>query len=128
MSLRGVRGATTVDVDEPDEIRAATGELIRALQAANPGMLPEDIASAIFTVTADLVSTYPAQAARELGWERVPLICAQEIPVPGGLPRCIRLLIHWNTENPASAVRHVYLRQAAILRPDLAANSQEVLS
>ncbi len=80
---------------------------------------PQDLASALFTVTEDLSAAYPAAAARELGWTDVPLICAREIPVPGGLPRCIRVLLHWNTDLPQSAIRHVYLGAAAALRPDL---------
>jgi chorismate mutase len=78
-----------------------------------------DLASAFFTVTEDLHSAYPSQAARELGWQHVPLICSREIPVPGGLPRCIRVLLHWNTDLPQHAIRHVYLGGAAELRPDL---------
>jgi chorismate mutase len=79
------------------------------------------VASAIFTVTDDLVSTFPAQAARQMGWERVPMLCAREIPVPNSLPRVIRALVHWNTELPQSEIKHVYLREAVKLRPDLVA-------
>jgi len=119
MSLRGVRGATTAAQDQPEEILSATRELMEAIFRANPALQPEDIASVIFTTTADLRAVYPARAARELGWTDVPLMCAQEIPVPEGLPRCIRVLLHWNTELPQVAIRHVYLREAAGLRPDL---------
>jgi chorismate mutase len=122
MSLRGVRGATTVAQDQADEILAATRELLQAILLENPDMQPEDIASAIFTTTADLRAAYPARAARELGWREVPLMCAQEIPVPEGLPLCIRVLIHWNTNLPQVAIRHVYLREAVKLRPDLKSN------
>ncbi len=119
MSLRGVRGATTAAQDQAEEILSATRELMEAILQANPALQPEDIASVIFTTTADLRAVYPAQAARELGWTDVPLMCAQEIPVPEGLPRCIRVLLHWNTELPQVAIRHVYLREATRLRPDL---------
>ena len=119
MSLRGVRGATTVNHDQADEILAGTRELLQAILKDNPDMLPEDIASVIFTTTADLRAAYPARAARELGWREVPLLDAQEIDVPEGLPRCIRVLIHWNTHLPQVAIRHVYLREAVKLRPDL---------
>jgi chorismate mutase len=120
MTIRGIRGATTVESDQPDLVLSATRELLEAILAANPGLETADIASAIFTLTGDLASAYPAQAARQLGWDLVPMLCAQEIPVPGSLPRCIRVLIDWNTDLPQRAVRHVYLRAAAALRPDLA--------
>lgn len=121
MSIRGVRGATTVSADHPQEILDATHELIEAIFAANPGMISEDIASALFTVTDDLNSTFPAQAARQMGWSLVPMMCAREIPVPGSLPRAIRVLVHWNTEKAQNQVTHVYLREAVKLRPDLVA-------
>jgi chorismate mutase len=120
MTTRGVRGATTTSADTASGILAATRELLLAITQANPGLQPDDLASAIFTASADLQAEYPAKAARELGWESVPLLCAQEIPVPGGLPRCIRLLIHWNTDRPQKDIRHVYLHEARRLRPDLA--------
>ena len=123
MSLRGVRGATTVKHDQADEILAGTRELLQAILRENPDMRPEDIASVLFTTTADLRAVYPARAARELGWREVPLMDAQEIDVPEGLPRCIRVLIHWNTDLSQAAIRHVYLREAVRLRPDL--NQQE---
>ncbi len=119
MSVRGIRGATVVGDDQPKAILQATQELLEGILQANPSLRPEDIASALFTITDDLHSAFPARAAREIGWQRVPLICAQEIPVPDGLQHCIRVLIHWNTDLPAEAVKHVYLRQAASLRPDL---------
>jgi chorismate mutase len=86
---------------------------------ANPELRSEDIASIVFTTTDDLNSAYPAQAAREMGWNSVPMICSREIPVPGGLPRCIRVLMHWNTDLDQQAVCHIYLGAAASLRPDL---------
>ena len=119
MTVRGVRGATVSIQDRPEAVIAATRELLLALLKANPQMKDEDIASAFFTVTEDLSSAHPARAAREIGWKTVPLICAQEIPVPGSLARCIRILLHWNTEIRQSDIRHVYLGGAASLRPDL---------
>lgn len=119
MSVRGLRGATTVERDTPEDILDATSELLERIQQANPGLRSEDIASVIFTMTPDLVSTYPAAAARQLGWTQVPLLCTQEIPVTDALSRCIRVLIHWNTDLPQSVINPVYLRQAARLRPDL---------
>ena len=119
MPVRGVRGATIATKNEPEDILLATRELLEALLDANPQMQPSDIASALFTVTDDLTAAHPARAARQIGWDEVPLICAREVSVPGSLPRCIRVLLHWNTDLSQSAVRHVYLGAAASLRPDL---------
>jgi chorismate mutase len=119
MPIRGIRGATTVTADEPDLILQATRELLEEILAENEGMRPEDVASALFTVTDDLASTFPAQGARQMGWGLVPMLCAREIPVPGSLPRVIRVLVHWNTELPQNKIIHVYLRDAVKLRPDL---------
>ena len=121
MPIRGIRGATTVTADEPDLILQATRELLEEILTENDGMRKEDIASAIFTVTDDLVSTFPAQGARQMGWGLVPMICAREIPVPGSLSRVIRVLVHWNTELAQDQITHVYLRDAVKLRPDLVA-------
>jgi chorismate mutase len=121
MTIRGIRGATTVSVDEPDSILQATCELLEAILHENEGMRLEDVASAIFTVTDDLTSTFPAQGARQMGWGLVPMMCAREIPVLGSLPRVIRVLVHWNTAVPQSEIKHVYLRAAVKLRPDLVA-------
>jgi len=119
MPVRGVRGATVVDQDGPEAVISATRELLQAILDANPTMQTVDLASAFFTVTDDLSSVYPARAARQVGWNQVSLMCAREIPVPGALPRCIRVLLHWNTDLPQSAVCHVYLGAATSLRPDL---------
>ena len=119
MSIRGIRGATVVAPDEAELILAATRELLSTMLAANPGLGPDDIASIFFTLTHDLKAVHPALAARQLGWGAVPLLCAQEIPVPGGMPNCIRVLIHWNTKLSQKEIHHVYLREAANLRPDL---------
>jgi chorismate mutase len=120
MPIRGIRGATTVTADEPDLILNATRELLEAILSENQAMTPEEVGSAIFTVTDDLASTFPAQAARQMGWGLVPMLCAREIPVPNSLPRVIRVLVHWNTEVPQHEITHVYLREAVKLRPDLA--------
>jgi len=119
MAVRGIRGATVVTEDRTEVVSAATRELLLAMMEANPTLQAADIASAFFTVTEDIRSAHPAKAARELGWDQVPMLCAREIPVPGSLPLCIRVLLQWNTELPQRAVRHVYLGQAASLRPDL---------
>jgi chorismate mutase len=121
MTIRGIRGAITVTADEPELILQATRELLEEILAENEGMQPEDVASAIFTVTDDLLSTFPAQAARQMGWDLVPMLCAREIPVPNSLPRVIRVLVHWNTALPQDRITHVYLRDAVKLRPDLVA-------
>ena len=121
MSIRGIRGATTVTADEPELILQATRELLEEILAENEGMQPDDVASAVFTVTDDLNSTFPAQGARQMGWGLVPMLCAREIPVPGSLPRVIRVLVHWNTELAQNEITHVYLRDAVKLRPDLVA-------
>jgi chorismate mutase len=123
LRCRGIRGATTVEENTREAILAATRELLALLVARN-AVAPEEIASAFFTVTEDLDAEHPARAARQLGWDDVALLCAREIPVPGDLPRCIRVLLHVNTARPANAIRHVYLRRAVALRPtraDLAA-------
>jgi chorismate mutase len=121
MAIRGVRGATTVSADEPELILEATRELLEAILDANKSMKPEDVGSALFTVTDDLASTFPAQAARQMGWGLVPMMCAREIPVPGSLSRAIRVLVNWNTDILQNEVTHVYLREAVKLRPDLVA-------
>lgn len=121
MTIRGIRGATTVSADDVNLILQATRELLEAILDANYDMKPEDVASAVFTVTDDLTSTFPAQAARQMGWDMVPMLCGREIPVPNSLPRVIRVLVHWNTELPQSEIKHVYLRDAVKLRPDLVA-------
>lgn len=119
MQIRGVRGAITTAGDLPEEILFATEELLGAILDANPAMRPRDIASVLFTVTEDLVSAFPAKAAREFGWQDVPLMCMREIPVPESLPHCIRVLVHWNTELVQRDIWHIYLREAKTLRPDL---------
>jgi len=117
--VRGVRGATTCSDNTEEAILAATAEMLQALVAAN-GLRTEDVASAIFSVTPDLDAAFPARAARELGWQSVPLMCTREIPVPGAVPLCIRVLVHWNTTKGQDDIAHVYLHEAQRLRPDLA--------
>jgi chorismate mutase len=116
---RGIRGATTAGANTAEAILAATRELLEQLVARNE-LAVEDVTSAFFTVTDDLDAAYPALAARRLGWEHVALLCAREIPVPGGPERCIRVLLHVNTVRAQAELRHVYLRDAARLRPEFA--------
>jgi chorismate mutase len=118
MSCRGIRGATDVDANDAGAIIAATRELLERIVAAND-LLAEDVASVIFTATPDLDAAYPARAAREIGWVNTPLMCTQEIAVAGSLPRCIRVLVLWNTDLRPDQIRHVYLGRTRTLRPDL---------
>jgi len=118
MACRGVRGATTVDINEAEAILVATRELLEAMVAAND-IEPSDLASVIFSATRDLDAVFPARAARDIGWTQVPLLDTTEIPVPHSLPRCVRILMHWNTERSQAEIAHVYLRGAQALRPDL---------
>ena len=117
MICRGVRGATTVEEDTPEEVLRATRELLAMMIRLND-IQSIDVASAIFTTTRDVVSQYPALAARQLGWMDVPLLCGHEMEVPNSVPLCIRILIHWNTDTPQSEIHHIYLNEAQILRPD----------
>ena len=112
---RGVRGATFIDQDTPEAILAGTRELVAAIARAN-GIAAEDIASAFCTSTADLRSAFPARAARDLGWTDVPLLGATEVDKPGGPPRCIRVLLHWNTSRRQDEIIHVYLRGSDVMR------------
>jgi chorismate mutase len=118
MRCRGVRGATTVEANTRDEILSSTRQLLALMIRAN-GIEPEDVASAMFSVTSDLNAEFPALAARQLGWIDVPLLCTYEVDVPGSLRRCIRVLVHWNTETPQHQIKHVYIKEATRLRPDL---------
>ncbi|MDB4905576.1 MAG: chorismate mutase [Gemmatimonadetes bacterium] len=117
--LRGLRGATTVERDEPALLHHATRELLAELLTRN-ALTTDQVVSALFTVTPDLRSDFPARAAREAGWDDVPLLCTTEIDVPNALPNCIRVLLHVESSAERSALHHVYLRGAAGLRPDLA--------
>lgn len=119
MAVRGIRGAISVPVDSPEEIVSATTELLNEILRLNKIANFDDIASIFFTTTPDLVATFPAEAARAIGMSHVPLLCASEIGVPNRMPRCVRVLLHVNTEQPQREVVHVYLRDAKKLRPDM---------
>jgi chorismate mutase len=114
---RGVRGATTVKDNSPEAILAATRELLYTMVRHND-IDPDDVASAYFTTTSDITAIYPATAARQLGWYDVPLLCGHEMEVPGSLEKCVRILLHWNTHKAQADIIHVYLHEAAALRPD----------
>ena len=116
MATRGIRGATTVERNDREQILAATRELLEVLVRLN-GLRPDDVAYVWFTVTADLDAEFPAFAAREIGWTEVPLMCGREIPVPGAIAGCIRVLIDWNTVKTQREVRHAFLHRAKELRP-----------
>jgi chorismate mutase len=124
MTVRGVRGATIAAANTREAILAATHELLSALVQANDLREP-DIASVFFTVTPDLNAAFPARAARDQGWMDVALLDAQAPAVDGDLPRCVRVLIHWNTELTPAELKHVYLHEARKLRPDLAAEVKQ---
>lgn len=117
--VRGIRGAITVEEDTRGAILSATRELLAKMLEVNAITDPDAIAAMIFTLTDDLRAAFPAEAARQLGMQMVPLINSREIPVPGSLERVIRVMILWNTDTPQRNVRHVYLREAVRLRPDL---------
>jgi chorismate mutase len=119
MAVRGIRGATSVDADTPEDISAATTELLQEILRANQIDRFDEIVSAIFTTTGDLTSSFPAEAARSIGMHQVPLLCASEIPVRSSVTRCIRVLLHLNTEKTQAEMVHVYLREARRLRPDM---------
>ncbi|HYG69649.1 MAG TPA: chorismate mutase [Anaeromyxobacteraceae bacterium] len=113
--MRGIRGATQVAANTAAAIEEAVVELCRELTVRND-LRPSDIVWAIFTVTHDLDAAFPATPARRQGWNDVPMICSQEIPVPGSMPRIVRVLLHVDSDGPR---HHVYLRGAQALRPDL---------
>jgi len=119
MAVRGIRGATSVTADDPQQIREATQELIEQILERNQIQEFDDVISAIFTTTGDVCSAFPAEAARQIGMNLVPLLCAQEIPVPGSMPLCIRVLLHVNSDRSPVDIKHVYLREAERLRPDM---------
>lgn len=119
MAVRGIRGAISVEADDPDQIREATAELIQGILTRNEITDFDDIISAVFTTTPDLTSCFPAEAARKLGMTTVPLLCASEIPVQNAMSLCIRILLHVNSDRSPAEIEHVYLRDAARLRPDM---------
>jgi chorismate mutase len=118
MKCRGVRGATTIAANTREDILTATRQLL-ALMIRRNGIESSDVASALFSTTPDIDAEFPALAARQLGWLDVPLLCSHEMAVPGSLPMCIRVMIHWNTDKPQNEIEHIYVRDAKRLRPDL---------
>jgi chorismate mutase len=117
-SVRAVRGATTVDDDTPEAITERVVALLRQILDRNR-LVEDDIISILFTATEDIVSTFPATAARSMGLGAVPLICARELSITGSVPRCIRVMLHVTTELPRDQIHHVYLEGAQGLRDDL---------
>ena len=124
MAVRALRGAITVDVDEPEEIRRRTIQLLTALFERNDVSI-DDVISIFFTATEDLTSLPPAAGARGFGLTDIPLLCAQEMPTDGGLEACVRLMLHVETDIEKGDLRHVFLRRATTLRPDLAEPGDE---
>ena len=118
MLVRGVRGATTVEANTVEAVLEATRELLSAMLKASE-IDVEYVASAFFTTTVDLNAEFPALAARDIVGTNVALMCGHEMNKPGGLPMCLRILIHVNTDKPARDIKHIYLRGARVLRPDL---------
>lgn len=121
--MRGVRGATTADANEKTAILQAVQELLQQVITVN-GINKDDVAAVIFSATGDLDAAFPAAGARQMGWHDVPLFGTREMDCLGAPPRCIRLLVLWNTEKAAEDIVHVYLKGAAVLRPDLAGGQQ----
>ena len=119
MAVRAIRGATQVDADDREQVLEATRELVATVMERN-ALAHDDVISILFTATPDLVSEFPALAARELGFGDVPLMCATEIAVPHALPRVLRLMAHVETDRSRSEIQHVYLRGAVALRQDIA--------
>lgn len=119
MKMRGIRGAITVDADDPQAISDATKRLLTEMTQRN-GVELDDIASVLFSMTPDLHASFPAMAARDMGWVHVPMLHFTEIDVPGAMPRCIRVLMHVETARKQSEIEHSYLGDAASLRPDIA--------
>ena len=119
MTVRAIRGAIQVARNEREDVLEGASELVQKVLAHN-SVDPDDLISILFTATPDLTAEFPAYAARQLGLNEVPLMCACEIAVPGAMPRVLRLLAHVDTDLPRSQIRHVYLRGAAQLRSDLA--------
>ena len=121
---RGIRGATTCEENTRESILEATNDMLQRLISAND-LRPEDVASAVFSTTPDLNAEFPAVAARHQGWLDTALLCTHEMAVPGSLPRCIRVLVHWNTPKRADEVVHIYTRGAVNLRPERAQLTRE---
>ena len=122
---RGIRGATTSPSNTAEDILEVTDELLRIVIALNE-LDPLDVASVVFTTTPDLTATFPALAARDIGWTEVPLLCTHEMAVPGSLQSCVRILIHVNTTRSAAEIKHVYLKGARELRPEWAYSDEDI--
>ncbi|NEU31135.1 chorismate mutase [bacterium LRH843] len=121
--VRGIRGATTIEANTEQEIVKETKELVAEMIKENK-IEPDDVAHVLITVTEDIDAAFPAKVLREFsGWSYVPVVCAREIPVPGSLPRCIRILMTVNTNTKQDEIGHIYLREAKKLRPDLSQNN-----
>jgi chorismate mutase len=119
VTVRAIRGAVQVDADDRESILEGTTELVSTMMSRN-ALTTDDVISVLFTVTPDLTAEFPALAARKIGFHAVPLMCATEIPVPGAMPRVVRLMAHVETDRARSEIQHVYLRGAAGLRLDIA--------
>ena len=119
MTVRAIRGAVQIDANERAAILEGTTELVSEVMTRN-SLVTDDVISVLFTATPDLTAEFPALAARKIGFQDVPLLCASEIGVPGAMPRVVRMLMHVETGQPRSALQHVYLRGAAALRLDIA--------
>ena len=117
-AVRALRGATTVDADTPDQVTARIQALLGTVLERN-GLSPDDLISIVFTATGDVVSMFPATAARQMGLGHVPLLCARELDVVGSTPRCLRVLLHVTTDRSPRQLHHVYLEGARGLRDDL---------
>lgn len=124
-ACRGIRGATTAAANTAEDILEATDELLRMVIQLND-LDSADVASVIFTTTPDLTATFPALAARNIGWTEVPLMCAHEMAVPGSLKQCVRILIHVNTTRSATEIKHVYLKGARALRSEWAYSDDDI--
>lgn len=117
--IRGIRGATTVTADQEELVLSATEALLNEIITKNK-LTPDDVASIFISVTHDLSSTFPAKSVRRFAeWTYVPVMCMQEVPVKGGLPMCIRLMLHVNTSKSQKDIHHIYQEKAVQLRPDL---------
>jgi chorismate mutase len=118
MAMRAVRGATQLELDDRDQMLERVSEMVLDVMASN-GLEVDDFVSVIFTATSDLVSEFPAYAARQLGFGEVPLICARELEIAGSMPRVVRMMAHVETDLPRADITHCYLHGAAALRSDL---------
>jgi chorismate mutase len=125
LRCRGIRGATTVEKNTAEDILEATRELLDTLIRVNE-IDSSEVASVLFTTTPDINAVFPAAAARDYGWETIPLMCSHEMNVPGALERVIRILIHYNTDKSKDDIRHIYMRRAIELRPEWAYEPEKV--